>query len=450
VTRSKPRPEFAPEAGLSGGILDGIVLLDGGAEAYPRMLLSIEQARRFIHLEVYAFLASGVGHRFIEALGNASRRGVGVEVIIDGWGSVRDGRAVKELLQNAGCSVRIFSRLRSLLLGRLGRNHRKLLLIDDQVAYIGGINIGDENLAEGSRVGWADLALEIRGSPCARLGAMIRDEPRSAGDGLLRIYLSGLGGGWRLRRRYLKAFARARERIHLAHGYFLPDPAMVRAITAASRRGVKVHLLLAGRSDVPFTRAATRSLYRRLLVAGVEIREWSDSVLHAKVATVDKHYLLVGSFNLDPFSLTNQEVLVAVTEPQVVIQAEKWIEDHFACAQSIISEASTTFGRRWVLDPLGRVLAHLADKASRTLVARRRLRYSKMSGSSPPAPGIRVMRKMLVAVVGSSVLAFGVALLVLPGPAVVVIPVGLAILATEFLWARRMLHWMKTRVRSKS
>jgi cardiolipin synthase len=163
-----------------------------------------------------------------------------------------------------------------LLVGRFGRNHPKILLVDDEVAFLGGINIGDENVAEGVRLGWADLALEIRGPQCARLGEMIRREPQRPVDSSLRIYLSGLGGGWRLRRRYLKAFARARQRIDVAHGYFLPDHGVVRAITAAARRGVQVRLLLAGRSDVPFARAATRSLYRRLFAAGVSIHEWSD------------------------------------------------------------------------------------------------------------------------------------------------------------------------------
>ncbi|HEY3355642.1 MAG TPA: phospholipase D-like domain-containing protein [Polyangia bacterium] len=95
---------------------------------------------------------------------------------------------------------------------------------------------------------WNKLALEIRGPQCARLGEMIRREPQHPVDSSLRLHLSGLGGRWRLRRRYLKAFARAWDRIDLAHGYFLPDAGIVRAITAAARRGVQVRLLLAGRS----------------------------------------------------------------------------------------------------------------------------------------------------------------------------------------------------------
>ncbi len=436
--------KFINDTGSQGDGLESVDLLDGGGQAYPRMLQAIAQAQKTVHLEVYAFAPLGVGARFVEALGQATSRGVMVQVVIDGWGSVRGGRAVAAALRDAGCTVRIYSRLRALLIGRFGRNHRKILLVDDKVAFVGGINIGDENVGEGLRLGWADLTLEIRGPHCARLGEMIRGEPRHAVDNSLRIYLSRLGGGWRLRRRYLKAFASARQRIHLAHGYFLPDRGVVRAITAAARRGVQVRLLLAGRSDVPFTRAATRSLYRRFLAAGVDIHEWSDSVLHAKVATIDGSCLLVGSFNLDPFSLTNLEVLVEVADVKVVSQGEAWIQNHFERSRSMTSVEAGSRWQRWLLDPLGRIVARLADKSSRMIVAQRRRKHVRTHGLVDTSSR-RLARKTLVAVMGSSVLGFGLALIVLPGPSILVIPLGLAILATEFLWARKVLHWLKVR-----
>jgi cardiolipin synthase A/B len=349
---------------------ESVALLDGGEHAYPRMLLAIAAAQKSVHLEVFAFMPSGVGARFIEALAAAARRGVSVRVLIDGWGSVLGGRAVAGALREAGCTVRIHNRLLTSFVGRFGRNHRKVLLVDDEVAFLGGINIGDENMRAGLRPGWADLALEIRGPQCSRLGAMIRREPRPSVPSALRIHLSGLGGGFRLRRRYLKAFAGARHRIDVAHGYFLPDPGVVRAITAAARRGVQVRLLLAGRSDVPFARAATRSLHRRLLAAGVQIHEWSDTVLHAKVATVDGRRLLIGSFNLDPFSLANLEALVEVDDLPVVEQGEAWIEDHFARSRTMTSVEASSWLQRWMLDPLGRIVARLADAIGRVLASR--------------------------------------------------------------------------------
>jgi len=353
---------------------ESVELLDGGKQAYPRMLLAIAGARRTVHLEVYTFAPSAVGDRFVEALGQAANRGVTVEVSIDGWGSAMGRRAVSTALREAGCAVRIHNRLLALLVGRFGRNHRKILLVDDEVAFLGGINIGDENVGEGLRLGWADLALEIRGPQCARLGQMLRREPQRPVESSLRLYLSGLGGGWRMRRRYLEAFARARKRIHIAHGYFLPDPGIIRAITSAARRGVDVRLLLAGRSDIPFARAATRSLYRRLLGADVRIHEWSGSVLHAKMATVDGCLLLVGSFNLDPFSLANLEALVEVDDTLVVDQAEAWVQDHFARSRKMTCVEASSWLHRWALPRL-----HAGGSFAQAARRRRKLRGSRAS-----------------------------------------------------------------------
>lgn len=351
---------------------ESIALLDGGAEAYPRMLAAIAAARWRVHLEVYSFARTGVGAAFIEALTDAARRGVAVRVVIDGWGSALAGRGIAVALREGGCEVAIYHRLLALFAGRVGRNHRKLLLVDDEVAFVGGINIGDENVGEGARVGWADLALEIRGPQCPRLGQMLRREPRRPIVSALCIHLSGLGGGWRLRRRYCRAFAGARRRIDVAHGYFLPDRGLVRAITAAARRGVEVHLLLAGMSDLPFVRMATRSLHRGLLAAGVQIREWSTSVLHSKVATVDGNRLLVGSFNLDPFSLANLETLVEATDTSVVGEGEAWIQRHFERSEAIAAVLGGVGPRRWLSDRIGRLVRALAAVLGRLLADRRR------------------------------------------------------------------------------
>ena len=369
---------------------ESVELLDGGDRAYPAMLSAIAHARTSVDLEVYTFAPLGVGARFVEALGNAARRGVAVRVVIDGWGSARRGRAVAKSLREAGCAVRIYHRLLALLVGRFGRNHRKLLIVDDEIAFLGGINIGDENVDKGAYLGWADLALAIRGPrTCARLGAMMRREALGPVNSSLRIHLCGLGGGWRLRRRYIKMFADARSRVHIAHGYFLPDRGVVRAITSAARRffGVQVRLLLAGRSDIPFARAAARSLYRRLLAAGVVIHEWNESVLHAKVATVDGHRLLLGSFNLDPFSLANLETLVEVNDHAVVPQTEAWIQEHMERSHTITSLEAGSRLRRWLLDPLGRLVARFADATSRVIVGQRRRRASRDYGAADEDDG---------------------------------------------------------------
>jgi cardiolipin synthase len=353
-------------------------LLDGGEHAFPRMLAAIGQARQRIYLEVYSFELDKVGNAFIEALQAAARRHVEVNVILDGWGSLLTGRRVAALLSEAGCKVTIYNRFSTLLLGRLRRDHRKLLMVDERVAFIGGINIGDDYATEGERLGWADLAVELHGPSVPRLAARLRGEPwPPAPQGGLRVHLSGLGGGGKLRKRYLKAFGAATRRILLAHAYFLPNHRLLRSLTAAARRGVKVQLLLAGRSDVAFAHAATMRLYRYLLQGGVEIFEWDRSVLHAKASVVDGDRFLVGSFNLDPLSLADLEALVEIRDPAAVSQGEQWISSRLAQARQVtLGDCHRSALQRLVLDVFGLWAARIAEWVGRILSRGERGRIS--------------------------------------------------------------------------
>ncbi len=351
-------------------------LLDGGREAYPAMLDAIAAARREVFLEVYQLSADGIGARFVAALSAAARRGVRVEVIIDGFGSAPGASEVAATLAAAGCEVRIWGRLLLLLAGRLRRNHRKILAVDGEVAFVGGLNIADAyGLPEPppGEAPWADLALELRGAPAAWLQDRARRERGRSPPGPVRVWLSGIGGGRRLRRRYLKAIGRARSRILVAHAYFLPDRHLVRSIAAAARRGVSVRLVLAGRSDVALATPATRRLHRRLLRAGVEIAEWKRSVLHAKAAAVDGRRFLVGSFNLDPFSLANLETLAEVVLPDVVRAGERWIAARFEEGERVTLAAIGEGSRleRFAAERLGPLIARAAHRLGRWISRRR-------------------------------------------------------------------------------
>jgi cardiolipin synthase len=344
---------------------DEIRLLDGGLEAFPRMLAAVGAARAEVALEVYQFAPDVIGGRFVEALGAAAARGVRVRVVIDGWGSAPHTAEVADRLTARGCQVEVFNRLILVLVGRVRRTHRKILAVDGEVAFVGGLNVADEYGVPGlpREQAWADLALEIRGPTAAWLQARAgRERGRSPG-GRLRIWLSGLGGGGRLRRRYLKALGAARERALLAHAYFLPDRHLVRSITAAARRGVRVRVVLPATSDVAISRPATRRLYRRLLKAGVELREWPRSVLHAKAAVVDGALLLLGSFNLDPFSMANREALAEVNDPLVGGAAERWIEARLEEAVPVRSVGLAG----WWEERFGRLIARLAQRIGRWL-----------------------------------------------------------------------------------
>ena len=357
---------------------ESVALLDGGREAFPRMLEAIERASQSIHLEVYTFSREGIGEEFLAALGGAARRGVRVTVILDGWGSALDGRYVQALLEADGCEVRIYHPVTSLLVGRFRRDHRKILLVDGEMAFLGGVNISDEYGHTGPGHApeieerdpdWLDLAVEVRGRAAVWLDRRLRGERRTQPAGPVHIHLSGIGGGRPLRRRYLKAIGAARREVLLAHGYFIPDRRFVRSLTAAARRGVRVTLLLAGRSDLLLARPATRRLYHQFLRAGVRIHEWTRSVHHAKAAVVDEFRFLVGSFNLEPFSLSNLEALVEVEDAAVAAAGKAWIATRVAEAREVV--LADLSGRsplqRWLLDAIGLFAARAAEAIGRIL-----------------------------------------------------------------------------------
>jgi cardiolipin synthase len=350
-----------------------VTLLGGGAEAYPRMLEAIEAAKQQLHLEFFTFNPQGIGSRFVAALTAAAQRGVKVKVIVDGLGNIGASGVLRAKLQAAGVSVRIYNPLISSFTGRAWRNHRKILLVDDRVAFIGGINIGDEYMGAGEAPGWADLTLELRGEICAQLGTKMHAGRVELASGPVRVFLSGFGGGRRLRQRYLVALAHAKQQVVLAHAYFLPDRSFMRALTRAAKRGVAVHLLLAGRSDVPIVRVATMRLHRYFLRSGVRIHEWMASTLHAKVAVVDGKRLLVGSFNIDPLSMVNLETLVDVEDEEIAAQATAWLDKHLKAARPLSIEDCTRTGlRAWLLALLGLAGARFTEAFARFMGRRRR------------------------------------------------------------------------------
>jgi cardiolipin synthase len=333
------------------------------------MLAAIAAARREIFLEVYAFSSVGVGASFVAALSAAARRGLRVDVVVDGLGSAPGAGELVATLSAAGCHVTVFGRMVHLLAGRLRRNHRKVLAVDGEVAFVGGLNVGDEYAGSAEEPAWADLAVELRGPVAAWLQERARRERGRSPPGPVRVWLSGVGGAGRLRRRYVKAVGAARSTLDVAHAYFLPDRRLVRSITAAARRGVEVRLVLAGRSDHGLATAGTRRLYRRLLRAGVRISEWSRSVLHAKAAVADGAVLLVGSFNLDPLSLANLEALAEVRTHAAAQAGMRWIRARFEEGEEITLEhlGRASWLERLAAERLGALVASTARWIGRSL-----------------------------------------------------------------------------------
>jgi cardiolipin synthase len=318
-----------------------VVLLRDGAQAYPAMLAAIDGAQRFVHLETFIFADDATGGRFAKSLVAAAIRGVEVTVLYDAVGSWRTHRSFLRGLRRHGVTVRAFSpffpwRGSSSL---LRRDHRKLLVVDAQVAFVGGINISDAWAPE--RLGgmhWRDDVLRIEGPAVAPLDGVFRATWRTAMRGLAQTLAGGrpeartppaaeakgsssvaiFASRRAIHHAYLYAIQRATRSVVIASGYFVPDGAMLRALREARRRGVEVTLILPAKSDHFSVVWAGRALYGRLLRWGVRLFEWPESVFHCKTAVIDGVWGTVGSFNLDRWSLSwSYELNAVFSDPRL-------------------------------------------------------------------------------------------------------------------------------------
>jgi cardiolipin synthase len=306
-----------------------IDLLAAGVEYFPALEAAIAAAEREIFLEAYIYADDATGRRITVALAAAARRGVAVQVLVDGFGSRHMPQLLRQALRDAGARLQIYGPDISPLTlrrQRLRRMHRKLAAVDGRIAFVGGINVVDDLDADSpahprydyavriegplaaevrmvtarlwKRVAWVHvnesaMRLSVRPPapvPCGELAAALalRDNFRHRAD---------------IEDAYLGAIESAREEILLANAYFLPGRRFRRALVDAAGRGVRVVLLLQGRADHPLQHYASQALYGTLLDAGVEIYEYHKSMLHAKVAVIDHRWVTVGSSNIDPFSL---------------------------------------------------------------------------------------------------------------------------------------------------
>ncbi|XHR27353.1 MAG: phosphatidylserine/phosphatidylglycerophosphate/cardiolipin synthase family protein [Chthoniobacteraceae bacterium] len=311
--------------------------LPTGAAGLEAMLAVIAGAARTVALEMYIFSPGPLAERFREALIAARRRGVRVQILLDAFGSHSLPAHFWRPLIRLGGELRWFNPFRAAQ--RYGRrNHRKLLVADGQQAVIGGFNIGKEYEGDGVTKGWRDLGVHIEGPLAAALETSFAemyaraDEPTFrrrlrqlrrlhrgpetlVSSGVWTLLLSEPGRGHRaFKRSLLDDLAGARD-VLITCAYFVPTLRLRRALMRVARRGGRVRLILAGHSDVEAARLASRSLYARLMKAGVEIYEYQPQILHAKLVVIDG-VVYAGSANLDARSLNiNHELMIRVADP---------------------------------------------------------------------------------------------------------------------------------------
>ncbi|MFZ2854836.1 MAG: cardiolipin synthase ClsB [Rhodocyclaceae bacterium] len=327
-----------------------LTLLNSGAEYFPALLLAIGGAQREVHLESYIFEDDSTGHAVAGALMDAARRGITVRILVDGFGAPAFRDALMPALADAGVMALIYrpdvARFR-LRRHRLRRLHRKLVVIDGEIAFVGGINVIDDLNAPHQTPPRYDYAVRVEG-PVLKpiLGAMHRLWEIVVWANFKRRYRvapsvlpSGLPRGDQaaaflvrdnIRHRrdieeaYLAAIADARDSILIANAYFLPGRRFRRALGDAAQRGVQVTILLQGRIEYRLLHYATQALYGKLLDAGIRIFEYHHSFLHAKVAVIDGQWATVGSSNIDPFSLLlAKEANLVVLDPKFAGQLRR-------------------------------------------------------------------------------------------------------------------------------
>jgi len=309
-------------------------LLPGGSAAFETIFEALRRARRFIGVEFYIIRDDQTGRSLAEILSERARAGVAVFLRYDHFGSFFTPSAFWEELRGAGVRVMASRPFRWDAPGRYSyRNHRKLVVIDNEVAFTGGLNIGDEYRGRlRRRSPWRDTGILIRGPAAADLEGLFREAwTRWGGKGLPRpgppppetgrspvipVFTHSARNRRRMRRLLYFSINTARRSIHLTTAYFTPSRRMIESLEDAVMRGVTVDLLLPGRSDARSPFYAGRFFFERLLSAGVRIHTYEGPILHAKTSVFDGEWSIIGSANLDFRSLRrNDEGNVGVLDP---------------------------------------------------------------------------------------------------------------------------------------
>jgi cardiolipin synthase len=365
-----------------------ITLLTRGLEYFPELEAACDAARHEIHIETYIFDGDVSGERIAAALKRAAQRGVATHVLVDGFGSKKLSRAFIADLQSAGVRFLVYRpEMTPFVVGRrLRRMHRKLAVIDAQVAFVGGINIIDDMHTPGHTPPRFDYAVRVEGPLLGtvyplvkRLWALVEftqigpnwpEPPALESDVSVRgaqraafVVRDNLRHRRDIEEAYLTAIADARSEILIANAYFFPGLSFRRALMEAAARGVHVTLLLQGRVEYVLLHYASRALYGAFLDAGIHIAEYHKSFLHAKVAVIDGVWATVGSSNIDPFSL------LLAREANIVVNDRGFASDLRASLVTAMAEGAREVKREsWRRQPLAvRVATWVAYGVARLL-----------------------------------------------------------------------------------
>lgn len=320
-------PDFRQAIGsiLGADLREGnrITTLENGDRIFSAMLAGIRSARRTITFETYIFEKSDIAEQFATALAERARAGVKVHAIIDAHGG-KKGRRYFSTMRDAGVELAVYHRLLHWDPRRYNnRTHRKLLVIDGKIGFIGGVGIADLWTGNAqSPEHWRDLHYRVEGPVVAQLQAAFLDNwlktheeilhgpayfpalPKAGSAKAAVFHSSPRKGAIKVVLMYQLAIASARESLQIENAYFVPDDHTVEALVAAARRGVRVEIIVPGRHiDQKSVRRASRRRWRPLLEAGVKFFEYQPTMVHTKLLIADGYFTSVGSANFDNRSM---------------------------------------------------------------------------------------------------------------------------------------------------
>lgn len=324
-----------------------------GEELYAEMLSAIRLARTRIFIETYIWKGDEVGRQFKDALVEASERGVEVFVVYDGFANLVVPWTFFTFPEQVHVLKYPVFRPQVLLmdLKHTGRDHRKILVVDDEVGFVGGYNIGTVYATQ-----WRDTHLKVTGPAVWELASAFidfwnlnlrGDNPRIDSPGT-RTWAPELQAArnaparrvYPIRNIYLEAIRRSTSHVYMTQAYFIPDRELLDVIVAAARRGVDVRVIVPEASNHVLTDWLSRGLYSKLLRAGVSIWLYRNAMVHAKTATVDGRWTTIGTANIDRLSLTgNYEINVSVYDDALATQMEEiFAVDLSNCRELLLEE----------------------------------------------------------------------------------------------------------------
>lgn len=318
-----------------------VEIIFDGATVFAKLHEVIGRAKKTIHIEFYIFRNDATGRALRDLLAKKAREGVTVRVLVDAWGTPRFTGSFSDPLREAGVHVAAFlpSRFQPILAPRLNfANHRKVVTIDEEIGFVGGMNVGDEYANE-----WKDLMAVVRGPAVRAFDHVFLDDwefasgqavthkefdrPPPQGAAACAVLSSGPDRDSYIHDAYFILFTHAEHRIWIVTPYFIPSDAISTALRTAADHGVDVRLVIPSISDVAIVKHAARSYYPELLKGGVRIYEYQGPMLHAKTFVVDADTCAVGSANVDTRSFRlNFEVSCVFKDEHTCHRISDWFE----------------------------------------------------------------------------------------------------------------------------